>query len=47
MKSKVVGQSIKRRDAFSKVTGSAKYPGDFADPDQLTLKILKSLTTKY
>jgi CO/xanthine dehydrogenase Mo-binding subunit len=42
MKSHLIGKSIKRRDAYAKVTGAAKYPGDFYDPDQLIMKILFS-----
>ena len=42
MKSHLIGQSIQRRDTFAKVTGAAKYPGDFYDPDQLIMKILFS-----
>jgi CO/xanthine dehydrogenase Mo-binding subunit len=42
MKSHLIGKSIKRRDAYAKVTGAAKYPGDFYDPDQLVMKILFS-----
>ena len=42
MKSHIIGQSINRRDTYTKVTGSAKYPGDFYDPDQLIMKILFS-----
>ncbi len=36
----IVGDSIKRIDAQQKVTGKAKYPGDFHFSDQLWLKIL-------
>ena len=42
MKSRLIGQSIKRRDTYAKVTGAAKYPGDYYDPDQLVMKILFS-----
>jgi CO/xanthine dehydrogenase Mo-binding subunit len=35
-----VGQSITRIDAVAKVTGEAKYPGDFNFPDQLYMKVL-------
>ena len=36
----VVGQSVARVDARAKVTGEAKYPGDFAMPGMLHAKIL-------
>jgi CO/xanthine dehydrogenase Mo-binding subunit len=36
----VVGQSVTRVDARAKVTGEAKYPGDFAMEDMLHAKIL-------
>jgi len=36
----MVGQSITRVDARAKVTGEAKYPGDFTTPDALHAKIL-------
>ena len=36
----VVGQSVVRLDAVSKVTGDARYPGDFNLPDQAYMKIL-------
>jgi len=36
----MVGQSITRVDARAKVTGEAKYPGDFDLPDALQAKIL-------
>jgi len=42
MKTHLIGQSIKRRDAYAKVTGAANYPGDFYDPEQLVMKILFS-----
>jgi len=42
MKSHLIGQSIKRRDAYAKVTGAANYPGDFYHPEQLAMKILFS-----
>lgn len=35
-----VGNSIKRVDALAKVTGKAKYPGDFHFADELTMKVL-------
>jgi CO/xanthine dehydrogenase Mo-binding subunit len=37
---KVVGKSVTRVDAVSKVTGEAIYPGDINLPDQLYMKIL-------
>ena len=42
MKSRLIGQSIPRRDTYDKVTGKAKYPSDFYSDDQLVLKILFS-----
>ncbi len=36
----IVGQSVRRADARAKVTGEAKYPGDFAMEDMLHAKIL-------
>ena len=42
MKSHLIGQSINRRDTYAKVTGAAKYPGDYFDPAQLVMKILFS-----
>ena len=42
MKSRLIGQSIPRKDTYSKVTGKAKYPGDFQSEDQLYMKILFS-----
>lgn len=42
MKPHLIGQSIKRRDTYAKVTGSANFPGDFYDPEQLVMKILFS-----
>ena len=42
MKSHLIGQSINRRDAFAKVTGTAKFPGDFYDPNQLIIKVIFS-----
>lgn len=36
----VIGQSIVRPDAFSKVVGDALYPGDFFLEDQVYLKVL-------
>ena len=35
-----IGQSVKRVDAVSKVTGAALYPGDIDLPGQLWMKIL-------
>ena len=37
---RIVGQSITRVDARAKVTGAAKYPGDFVMDDMLHAKIL-------
>ena len=42
MKTDIIGQSIQRRDSYSKVKGSAKYPSDFYAKDQLCMKILFS-----
>ncbi len=36
---------MNRVDAFDKVTGKAKYPGDFSYPDQLIMKVLFSKKT--
>ena len=36
----VVGNSVPRVDALAKVTGKAKYPGDFHFEDELCLKVL-------
>jgi CO/xanthine dehydrogenase Mo-binding subunit len=36
----VIGKSIQRIDAYSKVTGETRYPGDIQLPDQLHMKIL-------
>jgi CO/xanthine dehydrogenase Mo-binding subunit len=36
----VVGESVKRIDAFGKVTGQTKYPGDIDLPNQAYMKIL-------
>jgi CO/xanthine dehydrogenase Mo-binding subunit len=38
----IVGESITRVDALSKVIGSARYPGDFNLPGQVYMKILFS-----
>lgn len=35
-----VGSSLPRVDALAKVTGKARYPGDFHFADQLTMKVL-------
>lgn len=35
-----VGSSLPRVDALAKVTGKARYPGDFLFADQLTMKVL-------
>jgi CO/xanthine dehydrogenase Mo-binding subunit len=35
-----IGNSIPRIDAIAKVTGKAKYPGDFQFSDQLAMKVL-------
>jgi len=35
-----VGKSVNRLDAWDKVTGKAKYPGDFNFPDELVMKVL-------
>ncbi|NLG41569.1 MAG: aldehyde oxidase, partial [Chloroflexi bacterium] len=37
-----VGKSATRIDALAKVTGKAKYPGDFTFADQLFMKVLFS-----
>lgn len=36
----IIGNSVPRVDAIAKVTGKAKYPGDFQFSDQLTMKVL-------
>jgi CO/xanthine dehydrogenase Mo-binding subunit len=36
----IVGQSVQRVDAVSKVTGEALFPGDINKPDQAIMKIL-------
>jgi CO/xanthine dehydrogenase Mo-binding subunit len=38
----IVGESITRVDAYDKVIGTAKYPGDIDLPEQLYMKILFS-----
>ncbi len=40
MSEQVVGKSVPRVDARTKVTGEAKYPGDFSMPGMLYAKIL-------
>ena len=35
-----IGKSVKRLDAYDKVSGKAKYPGDFNFSDELIMKIL-------
>jgi CO/xanthine dehydrogenase Mo-binding subunit len=37
---KIIGKSVTRLDAASKVTGEALYPGDISLPEQATMKIL-------
>ncbi|HHX08083.1 MAG TPA: xanthine dehydrogenase family protein [Chloroflexi bacterium] len=37
-----VGKPTKRIDAYAKVTGEAKYPGDFSFSDELCMKLLYS-----
>ncbi|MCK5429232.1 MAG: molybdopterin-dependent oxidoreductase, partial [Anaerolineales bacterium] len=37
---KIVGESVKRVDAFGKVTGKTQYPGDINLPNQAYMKIL-------
>ncbi|MCX6054607.1 MAG: molybdopterin-dependent oxidoreductase [Chloroflexi bacterium] len=37
-----IGKSVNRIDAISKVTGEAKYPGDYNLPEQLYMKVLFS-----
>ncbi|MCK4900481.1 MAG: molybdopterin-dependent oxidoreductase [Anaerolineales bacterium] len=37
---KIVGESVKRIDAFGKVTGKTQYPGDINLPNQAYMKIL-------
>ncbi len=39
---KILGKSIPRFDAVDKVTGKAKYPGDYDLPGQLHMKVLFS-----
>jgi CO/xanthine dehydrogenase Mo-binding subunit len=40
MANKIIGQPIKRLDAFGKVTGQTIYPGDRTFEDELWLKVL-------
>ena len=42
MSSSTIGKSPNRLDAFAKVTGKAKYAGDFFEGKMLTAKILRS-----
>jgi len=42
MPNKVIGKSINRLDAVSKVTGKAKYADDFFERDMLVGKVLRS-----
>lgn len=42
MEFKVLGKSINRYDAVAKVTGKAKYAGDFKEADMLVGKLLRS-----
>jgi len=42
MKTRVVGQSVPRIDARDKVTGQARYPGDFSMPGMLHAKVVWS-----
>jgi len=42
MKTRVVGQSLPRLDAKDKVTGRARYPGDFSMPGMLHAKVVWS-----
>ena len=36
----IIGQSVQRVDAYSKVTGEAQYPGDINLPNQAMMKIM-------
>ncbi len=36
----IIGNSVPRIDAIAKVTGKARYPGDFQFSDQLVMKVL-------
>lgn len=40
MNDSLVGKSIRRTDAVSKVKGEALFPGDFSFPNQLVMKVL-------
>jgi CO/xanthine dehydrogenase Mo-binding subunit len=40
MTDKLIGKSIKRIDVKDKVTGQAKYPGDFSRPNQAYMKVV-------
>ena len=42
METKIVGQSLPRLDAKDKVTGQARYPGDFSVPGMLHAKVVWS-----
>jgi len=42
MSYRVIGKSVTRVDAMAKVTGKAKYTGDFVEKDMLVGKILRS-----
>ena len=42
MNTKVVGHSLPRIDAVDKVTGQARYPGDFSMPGMLHAKVVWS-----
>ena len=42
MNTKVIGQSLPRIDAWEKVTGQARYPGDFSMPGMLHAKVVWS-----
>ena len=42
MEHSVIGKSVKRVDAVAKVTGKAKYTGDFHERDMLVGKVLRS-----
>jgi CO/xanthine dehydrogenase Mo-binding subunit len=42
MANRIIGQSIQRIDAMSKVTGEALYPGDLSKENMLYMKILFS-----
>lgn len=42
MKTKIVGQSLPRIDAYDKVTGQARYPDDFSMPGMLHGKVVWS-----